>query len=227
MTTLNSPELSFLDGSFDGNEARPWPEGSYGVDNSGFKDYCRFSLIPDVEQKITHQLQSLEPGTGLDVAGGANGVAVQDLLDNELIERGVFTGYQEARNPETVDRPDLDFIAGDIKREAAWRAIFQWQDEHSPQGFNIIMHRPFGMLGNMHPHFYAAAGNLLLDRLAPGGILFSQIAPCLLVKDKGLGYRGLARVIRERTDIEYAETTKLIFGDHHFSSAMALLVKKS
>lgn len=174
---------------------------AWTTNNSTFSNYCESSGIHDAEETIKRQLGRLGTNVVLDIAGGTDGNALQNLLDNSIIDKGLVTNYYDSRKRHARKVEALTHIAGDILQRSTWEQIEDWRTNNAPEGFSLIMHRPFGALQNLPTGFYRGATHALLDMLRPGGILFVQIPMSLQGWLKGeLG--SVCSSVRQREDID-------------------------
>lgn len=154
-------------------------DNAWRKNNSSFEEYMEDAPFPShyagligiIDDAIRYDRSNV----GMDLAGGSQGVALRDLLDEGLISKGLVTNYQDLRTPATKADKRVDHIAGDLAEIGTWHNIIQWQSQHAPDGFALIMHRPFGALQGFAPHVYTRAAHTLLAMLRPGGVLFTQV----------------------------------------------------
>jgi hypothetical protein len=142
---------------------------------------------------IRKRLSTYPENAAVDIAGGMNGRALRDLLDEGVISRGLVTNYLDKQDPAKAD-PRLEHLAGDILAPETWESIIDWVQQYQPR---LLLHRPFGALQGLPASFYKGAAHLLLDVLPPGSIMFSQI-PCSLNPKK---IRALGASISDRPDV--------------------------
>lgn len=199
-------DLSFLEGLQE--EDSIWEEckeDQWGVNDSSYSDYFSEVRLRDYPEGILElikaQLEEMENPIGLDIAGGANGVALQGLINEGLLVRGVVTNYKDKRSDNAKETPNLDHLSGNIIFPQTWIDIIDWVHANSSEGASLIMHRPYGALQNLYPSFYEGASHKLLDLLRPRGLLFAQI-PFALQNRPSLLNSTLCQEIRERPDVE-------------------------
>jgi hypothetical protein len=173
---------------------------------------------PELVSVITRQLDGQEDCVGLDLAGGKNGVALQELVARGIIQKGLFTNYQDWRKSSTKANADSQtHIDGNLLRRDTWSRIIEWADTEAPQGFAVVMHQPGGALQGLSASFYRGAIHQLIDITRPGGIVFTKI-PMRLRKDKAV-LTEVCGSIKSRDDVERAELTP--------SGRSAILYRKS
>lgn len=206
---MTSPEtiedLSFLEGLREEDSIHEERKGDkWGINDSTYEGYfagVRLRNYPQsVLQIVKARLEGTEDPVGLDIAGGTNGIALQGLINNGVIERGMVTNYRDNRSDFTKENPNLDHISGNIIFPETWLSIIDWVRTNSPEGASLIMHRPYGGLQGLYPYFYEGAAHKLLDLLRPGGLLFAQI-PFAVQDRPGFRKSVLCQEIRERPDI--------------------------
>jgi hypothetical protein len=100
---------------------------------------------------------------------------LRDLMDMGIIGRGLVTNLEDLRTPEVKADERLDHASGNILEASTWRSIVGWVEGNAPDGIDIVMHRPVGALQNLPPNLHRRAAAILIDLLAPNGILFAQI----------------------------------------------------
>ena len=106
MHTIGSERLDFLDGAVEENfddetvaskEARGW-----GTNNSDFEAYCVDLALPNhpggLQGIVERQIGHYEHNVGLDLAGGSDGVALQDLLNDGILGTAILTNYYDLRS---------------------------------------------------------------------------------------------------------------------------------
>lgn len=209
MLSVDEARLHFLDGvghpAFGTNESIATETDRWSKNDSGFDDYCSRATegglyYLDLEAIVRSRLGRFTTNVALDIAGGTNGAALQDLLREGMIDRGILTNYLDRRDEPTKDNPYLEHIEGDILASSTWQRIISQSKRHAPDGLSLIMHRPVGALQDLPPRFYKEAAHLLLDMLRPGGILFSQV-PLGLIFDFDEKAKPICDSIALRSDI--------------------------
>ena len=159
-------------------------------------DFCVPGL-GGLQRILDERLGGQTEAVGLDVAGGINGVALQDMMREGYISRGVVTNYADNR---TEVLPEIHHVAGDLKNGETWLKLFQARHSYAPRGFDVILHRPDRTLQDWPPHFYAWAGSMLTGMLAAGGLFVSQI-PTGFSRDS-LERQALCNQLQRRSDLE-------------------------
>lgn len=156
----------------------------WGVNNSSFSDYAaevEFMNYPGgLRQILERHIGYSEDNTGLDLAGGSNGRALSDLIDDGILGKGLVTNLSDLQDIFPLADAAIDHVSGDLATEQVWHEIAAWQQTHAPDGINLIMHRPHAGLQDQPAKVYIRAAHQLLDMLCPGGILFSQVPYPLL-----------------------------------------------
>lgn len=196
-------ELTFLDGAVDPDAAymSRYGDTDWLVNDTPLVSYIEdAALEPDLVQEVAHRISGNNPSVGLEIAAGANGTALQDMLKCGILGRALMINYEDTRNREV---PDIDQVTGNILTRHVWKQILSWQRGNAPHGFSLVMHRPARALQDLPPSVYAGASGLLLDMLAPGGVLFTQIPSSLACTEQGrASLQGMYRSITARGDIE-------------------------
>jgi len=214
-------QYAFLQGLPESLIVQNTPEtDAWKNNNSTFADYCECSGIPNAEGIIRNQLGRSAVGAALDIAGGSDGAALKDLLGDTVITRGLVTNYYDSRSLVTKATEALTHITGDILQSPTWEQIDTWQTGNTPEGFALIMHRPYGALQNLPASFYLGAVHALLDRLSPDGVLFVQI-PQSLQKWYGGDLDSVCWDLRQRDDIDSIRTPVLVLP-----LSSALIIKR-
>jgi hypothetical protein len=148
---------------------------TWAVDDSSFKSYADgvyFDQNGPAHDAITSYLGGLAAASVLDIAGGSNGKAVQDLLSEGLVKKGCFTNLVDNRN--TVHEA-VDFVGGDLKEEATWTDISRLKEARYSTGYSLILHRPYGGLQEEKHDFYLSSLGNVLELLSPGGLFYAQV----------------------------------------------------
>src|SRR6185312_16261507 len=102
MTYPYSAELDFLKG-----EQRPeeWvgSDDDWLSNDSSFNDYVAYSLLPKglFARILDKHVGENTENVGLDLAGGENGQALQDLLAAGILGRALLTTYKDRRSIAT------------------------------------------------------------------------------------------------------------------------------
>lgn len=200
----NANDFSFCEGvthgGGDADRNVVFGDSRWGVNDSGIRSYgaSPYSTRSPFAAKIIAQLEKDPPGAAMDVAGGSNGVALQDLFKVGAIDRGLVTNLQDLRNRRTKRNKKLDHIAGDIILPKTWQKMSDWRQEYASEGLSAILHRPYGALQCLPVQFYEGALSTLLEWMRPGGVGLFQIPDMLPDSDLGRICSDLAG----RQDIE-------------------------
>lgn len=183
-------DFSFLDG-----EAQSPSEqahialygDAWNVNNSDFAEYSNGTWFPEHRGQYLNLWQVfaeyIEPSldnVAIDIAGGTNGVAIQQLIEKQFVGRGLVTNLKDQRSPEALANSALSHVAGNILEPETWQQIVDWAMANAPDGVDIIIHRPKGGLQSMSRKFYKKAAMQLLDMLKPGGIFYAQVPDGLI-----------------------------------------------
>lgn len=176
--------LSFLDG-LDESRNAGGTNDEWLCNNSPFERYFDGVSFQNHQegplQIIESQLEGLEHNVGIDIAGGANGVALRGLIKRQgLLEKGLVTNKFDTRDGKAQDVPELDHIDGNILLPETWEKILGWQRKNCPEGASLLMHRPVGGLQRLPTSFYMGAVHLGLDMVRPRGLAYIQIPKKLL-----------------------------------------------
>lgn len=172
-------------------------DNAWRRNNSSFEEYMEDAPFPSHYSGLIGIIDDVigydAGNVGMDLAGGSQGIALRDLLDEGLISKGLVTNYQDLRTAATKADKRVGHVAGDLAEVETWHNIIQWQSQHAPGGFALITYRPFGGLQGFAPHVYTRAAHTLLDMLRPGGLLFTQVPKIFHAQHKELctAYRGL------------------------------------
>ncbi len=191
------------------------PDGVWNVDNSGIADYsekANFFGKPEGLLQIIGECTGRRDDVGLDVAGGTNGVAIGELVMAGFLREGAVTNFTSLPSAEVRAeraRAGVTHLAGSLLDVHTWRTMQAWQEKVAPQGLAVIMHRPYGALQTLSPEFYMGAVHWALNRLRPGGVLFTQIPQILdgglIASDVPDLYAHLGAIcdsIRKRSDLD-------------------------
>lgn len=179
-------------------------DATWHINDSSFDEYCGKIDFPgqgNLREILERQIGYDRNNTGLDVAGGSQGTAVQDLLRAKFIGKGLVTNFEDLRTNKTKKIDALDHIAGDVANIEVWQSILDWKEEHAPEGFSVILHRPAGGLQEFSPNAYAPPLHFLLDTLKPGGVLFTQVPVALRLSPRQAWF-PIHLSVRSRSDIE-------------------------
>lgn len=189
------------------SSTHPFQSDRWGINNSSLGDYS-WSIFGEDDQDRLAEFIGATIGDGdhtaIDIAGGTDGRAMQEMLDLGLVRTGLVTNLLDRRNQEARDFPGLHHVAGDIVLRATWEAIDSWCDEYAPDGVSVILHRPVGGIQHLDPCFYELAAHKLLDMLCPGGVMVAQV-PNILAPYPWLSSPELSRIgeaISTRGDVD-------------------------
>jgi hypothetical protein len=192
------------------------PDNEWMSNDSSFKDYCTYSLLPPglIEKILQQQLGRQSHNVGMDLAGGENGQALQDLLADGTLNKALLTTYTDRRSSHAKEIAEIDHIAGDLVNPKTWRKIIDWKRTQAPDGLALIMHRPLGALQDLKPSTYVGATNLLLDMMRPGGVLFSEIPGALYGPDM----QTMCNALEARSDIN-----ELVLGEDKLLTSAVII----
>jgi hypothetical protein len=153
-----------------------WYGGPCPVDDSGLAKYARDASIdiPQLRKQIQTHVGLDIRNVGLDIAGGSNGRALKDMIDEGFIGRGMYTNLKDDRNKE-IPRHDVRLLTGNLLLRKTWEDMIGWQQSMAPDGFSIVLHRPRGSFQYLPPFAYVALTGLVVSMMKPGGIFFTQI----------------------------------------------------
>lgn len=156
------------------------------VDDSSIDEYSVLAGLPEdfdtgLGGMIAGAIGTDKGNIGIDIAGGANGKALQELLTLGILDRALVTNYSDNRSPATKKIDQLNHISGDLCDVSTWQEIAEWIDDNAPEGLDLVMHRPAGTLQDMSPAFYEGAFEFLLGKTRPAGIHFLQIPEALVI----------------------------------------------
>ncbi len=153
-----------------------------------------------ISQFLQSRLHTLPDVVALDIAGGSNGVALEELVTAGVVDRGLFTNYQNRW--EQPLGTTLEQVTGNLALQATWDSIFDWQQRNAPEGFSLILHRPHGALQRMPYSFYERAVHALLDMTSPGGVALLQIPLAIRSGSSTAVKNQMCEKINERADVE-------------------------
>lgn len=194
------------------------------INDSPVDDYFRhpnFSGHPEGALGIIEQqLAAIDYRVGIDIAGGANAVALRGLINMGLLDRGLVTNYADKR--EGVDS-DIDHIDGHVAATETWVKIKDWQEENCPEGAALILHRPIGALQKLSPSFYEGAVHTALSMLGPNGVMFTQIPKRLREDEAAL--QEVCLSIQARPDVaEVMRSEPVPVGDECYRANCGLIL---
>lgn len=206
MSTVPDPSLAFLKaerqslyGYGDPSDLAHWERPDiWPVNDSPFSAYCDYAMLSDdkggVPAIVDKQLGQSPDNVGLDLAGGENGIALRDLMNDGIIGKALLTTYKDRRDDITKANKALGHVAGDLASPNTWQQIIDWKNAHTPDGFSLVLHRPVVALQSFRPKTYMAAAHLILDMVRPQGVVFSQVPAALYGRHlKTMGESLLAR----------------------------------
>ncbi len=202
------PDLSFLRsarGAY-AHRARLMTERDnfWNVNNSDIKDYSErardMGRVGGLTAVIVEQIGREESNAGLDIAAGSNAEALTDLLDAGVLGTALATNYSDRRSKSVRSDARLGHVKGGLTRRKTWNHIIGWKNEHAPDGFALVMHRPVGGLQQLPAETYKGVAHLLLDMLRPEGLMFTQIPRSLTAKRAE--YVEICEGIKARADID-------------------------
>jgi hypothetical protein len=179
------------------------------VDDSSLEEYSVLAGLPEDFQAglggmILREIGT-EPGNvGIDIAGGTNGRALQQLLEHGILERALVTNYTDARTDETKVVEGLYHRDGDLCDRATWEEIDGWIDENAPDGLSLVMHRPAGTLQDLPAPFYAGAFRFLLERTRPGGVHFLQIPEPLVIPSPERSLKPVYEEVEDSVEVIFS-----------------------
>lgn len=201
--SVEEPSFDFLEGVEHPKlfQGRPTTKGdNWKHHGSSFHNYCAYAPA-GAEDRIKAMLGKFSYNVALDIAGGRNAQAIQDLLSKNLIDKGIVTNYLDYSD-ETKGVPGLFHISGDLIKPETWREIIARRREHAPEGFSLVMFRPIAGLPGLPLSFYRGAADIVLDNIRPGGALLSEI-PDFTPSD-----HPLCESLKQRADIAHIYAPK-------------------
>jgi len=176
-------DYSFLDGL--GPDPHLSPTRNWHVNDQGFESYNREAYFPMIAGGLRGAIaarlgirpypEPLNERVGLDLAGGWNAQALVDLIAAGLLDRGLVTNDLDKRTKMVRQNTRIGHVEGDLRLPATCMKIKAWQQEHAPDGFDFIAHRPAGALQLLPGRVYAGGLNFLLAMLKPDRLLFAQM----------------------------------------------------
>lgn len=128
-------------------------------------------------------------------------MALQQLMAEGFLGKGLVTNYEDTRDEATRALSDLDHIDGDILMRPTWERIVDWQRQNAPDGFALVLHRPYGALQDLRPGFYRGAIHLLMDMTKPNGMLLLQTPGDVGGLKRAVYLAALERSARDRDDV--------------------------
>ena len=191
---------------------------AWHINNSSWAEYTARIDFPDLRKSLDSIIDDLncESSVGLDIAGGKDGVAMLDLIQRGVLSRAAVTNFEDHRSDYVKKVPQLDHISGNLLSPLTWQKIFEWQHSVAPSGLKLITHEPRNTLQWLQPDLYSAAAHNLIDMLAGGGALLSQIPKSLSRRERNLVCRNL----EQRPDVAATFTS-----NRHSGYRQALIVK--
>ncbi|HEX5455961.1 MAG TPA: hypothetical protein VFW77_01205 [Candidatus Saccharimonadales bacterium] len=179
------------------------------VDDSSLEEYSVLAGLPEdfstgLGGMILRSIGNGSGNVGIDIAGGTNGAALQQLLKPGTLEKALVTNYTDARSDETKAVVGLDHIEGDLCDRATWEEIDGWIDENAPGGLSLVMHRPAGTLQDLPAPFYAGAFRFLLERTRPGGLHFLQIPEPLVIPSPERSLKPVYEEIEDSVEVLFS-----------------------
>lgn len=219
-----STSLSFLDGikqtPLEAGFLEECGDGEWIVNDSGLSSYffnVRFPGHNRGPSAVTERIGRNATNVALDLAGGSNGAALQDLITIGAIGKGLLTNYQDMRCPATRENPLLDHIEGDLTHRLTWERIIEWAKLNTLGGFDLILHRPMGGLQYLPTSFYSGGAQLLVELLKPGGVLFCQIPYILSDVYENPAIEEIGRELKDNPKVEEVVRSTSNQGyDQHF-----------
>jgi hypothetical protein len=203
-TSRGEQRLSFLD-PYTAYRSQPpvlSERDSWSFFDSSFKDYCKRAILPEYPEGlkgiIEAQVGFSADNVGIDIGGGLNGVALQDLLELGVLSKALMTDFMDERSERTKQVSKLDHLAGNLLDADTWQAMIDWQEVNAPNGLALIMHRPVGGLQRLTPSVYEGATLCMFDMLQPGGLLFTQIPRRIRHSPEG---PQILNTLRHRPDV--------------------------
>lgn len=171
-----------IPGLVDGAEYSPLlADDEWGVNDSTFLRYaervaCASGGYPeDVIDGLKQRFGTGGDHSVLDVAGGSNGRAVQDLLELGVMRNGLVTNFQDFRSSATRSVVELGHVSGNLSDVTTWKSIRAWRDRHAPDGFSLTTFFPVAALHEFSTRFYLNRLGELLDMAMPGGLLLLTV----------------------------------------------------
>lgn len=213
-TGVSSVErLAFLDGLGPESHSDTWFFNNSSI--GSYLDGVKLEGHPEGPLSIIEaQLASVDYRVGIDLAGGADGVALRGLMQRGLLDHGLVTNLTDQRCFDPSGERSIEHFAGDLLQPETWQSIRDWQERTHPDGVSLVMHRPIGALQDLPPRFYRGAAHSALDMLGPGGVLVTQIPAILLKSNRGRNtpLERIGRSIAEREDVAEVIPPKGIRG---------------
>jgi hypothetical protein len=153
---------------------------------------------------ILREIGTDSDNVGIDIAGGTNGRALQQLLEHGILGKALVTNYTDTRTDETKDVEGLDHRGGDLFDRTTWEEIDGWIDENAPDGLSLVMHRPAGTLQDLPAPFYAGAFRFLLERTRPGGLHFLQIPEPLVIPSPERSLKPVYEEVEDSVEVIFS-----------------------
>ncbi len=203
------PPLHFLDGvkqtPLEAEFLDECGDGEWTVNDSGLSSYFFNVQFPGYSRgpsAVTERIGKHSTNIAMDLAGGSNGAALQDLISIGAIGRGLLTNFEDRRCPATRDNPLLDHIAGNLTHQDTWERIIEWANTNTRGGFDLILHRPVGGLQYLPTKFYSGCAQLLVDLLKPGGVMFCQVPYILADVHENPEITAIGKELRDNPKVE-------------------------
>lgn len=172
MSNITSRQgFEFCNGVHDPDAYDRWT--TVNSDLSNYLYNAIFASMPiSVEEILETRVASLE-GAGIDLAGGNDGIALQDVLRQGIITNGLLTSMDDLRGRVRPER--IALITGNLATRGTWQEIEAWRRVNAPLGFSLALHRPVGAMQRLPVSYYEGATHAVVDMLQPGGVFYTQV----------------------------------------------------
>lgn len=193
---------------------------TWNIDDSSFDSYV--SMVHFREGTAQEQLERLlevgKRAVGLDIAGGSNGRAITDMIAAGYLTGGVFTNFVDNRTDQTKHNPRLQFIDGDLVASTTWDKISRVQQQQSPGGFNVVLHRPYGGLQDLSSEQYLEGVQRVMALLRPGGAFYCQIPASPYTRPDERRLRDMHQAIKGMREVKRIEASvrSKTLSNHNF-----------
>jgi hypothetical protein len=152
-----------------------WHKNRSPIENYGAAKFTESFPGKELYDIIVGQIGKRPGNVGMDVLGGLDGVALQQLVSSGVLSKSIDVDLRTHHGNGVSNNPKLHYVAGDILSSETWQPMIEKQAKLAPQGLALIIHRPYGALQHQPQNVYEGGAHVLLDMLRPGGVLFTQV----------------------------------------------------
>ncbi len=179
-------------------------DSQWFVNDSGIGYYSRCAYLngraDGLTDLLSERLANTQNGIGMEIAAGSNAVALRELLESGLLAGALALNLCDTRSDETRQDDRISHLAGDVTLRETWGGIYEWIEDKTPEGLDLILFHPVGGLSGLPQDVYEDAAHHMVDLLKPGGVFFAQAPKPLLAGNPRL--RKLYKGLCSRDDVE-------------------------